>query len=40
MGTPALAFFGVELKQIRRSQLIENPQSIGDHLQNKQLQLP
>jgi len=34
-----LAFFGVELKTVRPSQSIENPQVIGEHIKNRRLQL-
>ena len=34
-----MAFFGVELKTVRPSQLIENPQVIGEHIKNRRLQL-
>ena len=39
MGIPALAFFGIELKTVRPSQSIENPQVIGEHIKNRRLQL-
>ena len=39
MGIPALAFFGIELKTVRPSQTIENPQVIGEHIKNRRLQL-
>jgi len=39
MDIPALAFFGVELSAKLSSQTIENPQTIGEHLRKRRLEL-
>lgn len=39
MGIPALGIFGVEQSAKLPSEIIENPQTIGEHLRNRRLQL-